>query len=119
MLRDTKGDRLSGKTVRWSFSEGPTKGKTYEHRFHDDGTVEFRAVEGQKSGEWTREKRYGTQEIANDVVVVSYLGGSGYTLTVALNFADGRMVGFASNDKEWYPVEGTFEEVVEEKARAA
>lgn len=34
-----------------------------------------------------------------------------YTLTVALNFETGRLYGFASNDKEWYPVSGTLEEV--------
>jgi hypothetical protein len=42
---------------------------------------------------------------------VSYLSGSGYTLTVVLNFKDGGMVGFASNDKQWFPVKGTCETV--------
>jgi hypothetical protein len=37
------------------------------------------------------------------------LSDSGYTLTLALNFRTGRMVGFASNEKSWYPVKGTFE----------
>ena len=48
---------------------------------------------------------------ADDAYAVSYLSGSGYTLTVVLNFKDGGMVGFASNDKQWFPVKGTFETV--------
>jgi hypothetical protein len=30
---------------------------------------------------------------------------------VVLNFRDHGLVGFASNDKQWYPVKGTFEAV--------
>jgi hypothetical protein len=30
---------------------------------------------------------------------------------VVLNFKDGGMVGFASNDKQWFPVKGTCETV--------
>ena len=48
---------------------------------------------------------------ADDAYAVSYLSGSGYTLTVVLNFKDHTMVGFASNDKQWFPVKGTFETV--------
>jgi hypothetical protein len=29
---------------------------------------------------------------------------------VVLNFDDHRLVGFASNDKQWFPVKGSFEE---------
>ena len=39
------GDRVRGRRLRWTLSEGPQAGKTYEHTFHADGTVEYRAVE--------------------------------------------------------------------------
>ena len=32
-------ESLRGKVVRWSFQEGPTKGKTFEHTFGEGGTV--------------------------------------------------------------------------------
>ncbi len=48
--------------------------------------------------------------MAQNVCAVSYLSGSGYTLTVVLNFDDHRLVGFASNEKQWFPVSGSFEE---------
>ena len=33
-------DQVSGKTIRLSWGDGPTKGTTQEHAFHKDGTVE-------------------------------------------------------------------------------
>jgi hypothetical protein len=50
-------------------------------------------------------------EAGADVCLVSYLAGSGYTLTVALDFRSHRVVGVASGAKEWFPVRGTFEVV--------
>lgn len=37
-------DRVRGKTLRWTRTEGPTAGKSHEHVFADDGTVSWRAV---------------------------------------------------------------------------
>ena len=54
---------------------------------------------------------YGAVKVSDDVSLVSYLSDSGFTLTVALNFSDHTVVGFASGAKEWYPVRGTFEVV--------
>ncbi|HEV7503590.1 MAG TPA: MoaF N-terminal domain-containing protein [Thermoanaerobaculia bacterium] len=104
---------LAGRTLRWKFEDGPTAGGEYEHTFEQDGSVVFRKVEGGKtSGKGTREKKYAAFEVAPEVQLVSYLSSeSGYTLTVALNFDSGRLYGFASNDKEWHPVSGTFEAV--------
>ena len=97
---------LTGRKFLWTFTEGPTSGKTYEHTFADDGSVSF----GTPGGKPTRVDRYGAYEVSPDVTLVSYLAPeSGYTLTVAMNAADGKLYGFASNDKEWYPVSGTFE----------
>jgi hypothetical protein len=104
---------LAGRTLRWTIKEGPTAGSTYEHRFEADGSVVFCKVEGgTASGKGTRVKKYASFEVAPEVQLLSYLAAeSGYTLTVALNFDTGRLYGFASNDKEWYPVSGTFEAV--------
>jgi len=102
---------LAGRTLRWTIDDGPTAGSTYEHTFAEDGSVVFRKVEaGTASGKGTQVKKYAAFEVAPEVQLLSYLAGdSGYTLTVALNFDSGRLYGFASNDKEWYPVSGTFE----------
>jgi MoaF N-terminal domain len=108
-------DPIRGQTLRFTFSEGPTKGKTFEHQFHDDGSVSFGSVDG---GEKTKPKdeqqkperpRYAALKVADGIHAVSYLSSSGYTLTVVLNFHDHQLVGFASNDKQWFPVKGSFE----------
>jgi phenolic acid decarboxylase len=104
-------DSLLGKTLRWTITKGAMEGASYEHDLDPDGTVVWRVVEGQGKGMSEREKECAVERITDSVHVLSYRGASGYTLTVTLSFEDGRMVGFASNDKEWYPLEGTFEVV--------
>ena len=105
--------------MQWTWTEGPTKGATHEHRFHDDGTVEWRAVGGAAQQQNRAPKadavpaqkapKYAGMKAADGVVAVSYQSPeSGYTLTVVLNFKDQQMVGFASGARDWYPVQGTF-----------
>jgi hypothetical protein len=125
-MAEPDDDPIRGKTHRWTFTDGPTAGKTYEHTFNKNGTVAFKEVGGAAAGARTAKKkpakkgakpkkpdrpRYAAVRAADDVYAVSYLAGSGYTLTVVLNFKDRGLVGFASNDKEWYPLKGTFEAV--------
>ena len=103
---------VRGKTIRLIWTDGPTKGTTYEHVFHQDGTVEWHDAKAPpKAGPAKERPQYGATKVADDIFVVSYLAPSGYTLTVVLNFRDHKMVGFASGAKEWYPVQGTFEVV--------
>jgi len=112
MAHGNRAAEIRGKTIRLTWTEGPTKGATHEHVFHEDGTVEWHSMERSKKGDTTKERpEYGAMNVADGVYVVSYLASSGYTLTVALNFQEKRMVGFASGAKEWYPVQGTFEVV--------
>jgi hypothetical protein len=109
-----QNDVLAGRTFRWTFEGGPTAGKTYEHTFKTDGTVVFKEVGGEaKSGSAANGPgvKYASFEITPQIILVSYLSQHGYTLTVAMNRASKKLHGFASNDKEWYPLEGTAEEV--------
>ena len=104
-------DSLCGKTLRWTFTDGPMAGTLIEHTFHIDGSVAWRILEGEGKGVSAQEKRYAAVQVAEGVHTVSYLGKSGHTLTVALNLATGRMFGFASNNTDWQPLTGTFEVV--------
>jgi phenolic acid decarboxylase len=110
-MDDVRGtNRVTGKTLRFTWTDGPTKGETHEHVFHPDGTVEYARLDGgQVKGNYTKEKRYAAVRITDDVYLVSYLAASGFTLTVALNFADRSLAGFASNDKQWFACNGRFE----------
>ena len=105
-------NRVIGKTLRFTWTDGPTKGETHEHVFHPDGTVEYARLEGGKAkGAYTKEKKYAAVRITDDVYLVSYLAASGFTLTVALDFAGRTLTGFASSDKQWFPCNGRFEVV--------
>jgi MoaF N-terminal domain len=104
---------LAGRTQRWKFGEGPTAGKTYEHAFYPDGTVSWREVEGTSKGKPSADQRpttrYAAFEVAPGLHLVSYLSESGYTLTVLVNTNNRQLHGFASSEKEWYPLTGTLE----------
>ena len=116
MSTEQADSRVSGQTIRFTWNEGPTQGKTHEHVFHPDGTVEWHAVPAEegpgeaKPGRAPDRPRYAALTVGDDVCLVSYLSSSsGYTLTVALCFTDQTLSGIASNEKTWFPVRGFFE----------
>ena len=114
MERMDRAEAIRGKTIRLTWTEGPTQGTTHEHVFHQDGTVEWRDAAGPAKGDAAKERpAYAAMEVADGVYAVSYLASSGYTLTVVLNFQDRKMVGFASRAKDWHPVRGRFEVVAQ------
>ncbi len=114
---------LAGSTLRFTFTDGPTRGKTYEHMFSENGTVSFRDVDGAEASgargangkaagaESKEAPRYGAFRVGDHIQAISYLASNGYTLTVVLDSNTGELQGFASNDKEWYQLHGTFEVV--------
>jgi hypothetical protein len=118
MAEIPRAEAIRGTTMQWTWTDGPTRGKTHEHVFHEDGTVEWReagvplAETGGAPAPAPRRAPervpYAAVEVARNVYAVSYLAGSGFTLTVVLNFENHQLVGFASGGKEWHPLRGTF-----------
>jgi len=104
-------DSLRGKTVRWTFNDGPVAGMSFEHTLNDDGTIVWRALDGPWKGHSSQEQPYAAMKISDDVHAVSYLAKSGTTLTVVLNLSTHRAFGFASGNNDWQSVTGTFEVV--------
>jgi hypothetical protein len=109
-------DPISGQTIQWTFTDGPMAKRVFEHSFHEDGTVEFRMLDGQGHGKATKVDKYEVAPIGAEVSAVSYLGPAGYTLTVVLDFQSGRLVGFASSAKELTVQHGTFTTMAASKA---
>jgi hypothetical protein len=110
-MSELKSDGIRGKSLRWTFTDGPMAGTPFEHTFNEDGSIVWRAVGGPMKGSSAKEKEYAAVKIGEDVYAISYLGASGHTLTVVLNFKNKHMHGFASNDKTWFSMTGTFETV--------
>ncbi len=109
---------LAGRTIRWTFQDGPMAGRTYEHTFFENGTVTWRGVEDDESepnpakdspAQEPEGVPYASFEVAPNVHLVSYLSDSGYTLTVTLNLETLQCSGVASNAEEWYPSTGAVE----------
>lgn len=110
-MRGSSPDSIRGRTIRWTWTEGPTAGVTHEHVFSKGGTVAWRVLSGPQEGHSAEEEEYELFEVSETVYAVSYLAASGYTLTVVLNFETGEMFGFASGRDQWFPGRGTFEVV--------
>jgi hypothetical protein len=100
-------DQIHGKTIRFTFQDGPMAKKTYEHIFEEDGTVRFYEVGGDikradahvhAQEPKTAPNHYEAMRVRADVWAVSYLSAAGYTLTAVLDF-------------ETHKLHGTFEEV--------
>jgi len=104
-------DAIRGRTIRWTFTDGPMAGIPIEHTFNEDGSVVWRIVGGTMNGSSRREKEYAAVKVSEDVYAISYLAASGHTLSVVLNFKDKSMYGFGSNDKSWTAMKGAFEVV--------
>ncbi len=102
---------FNGKKIRWTFADGPMPDTTFEHSFHEDGSVTWRIIDGEHKGATATEKSYAGVKINDRTWAISYLAASGHTLTVVLNLDDGKAIAFASNDKSWYALRGTFEMV--------
>jgi hypothetical protein len=116
-------DPVRGKTIRWTYEDGPMAGKSFEHVFSEDGNVTWRETSEdnarakppsngkQKTGKPATQARakYEVAPVNDDVCAVSYRSESGFTLTSVLDFASGTVVSFASNEKELVPQRGMFE----------
>lgn len=101
-----RSDPIRGKTISWTFEDGPMKGKTFEHTFAADGQVSWRCSDGSQKGA----SRYESVAVNEAVHAVSYLSKeSGFTLTTILDFATGRMVSFASSAEQLFTQRGHFE----------
>jgi len=90
---------LGGTTIRWTYADGPMKGKHFEHGFTRDGTVSWKEAGGAKPSADSQAK-YQFQRINDEVYVFSYLSNHGFTLTTVVDERSGAIVSFASNEKD-------------------
>lgn len=98
-------DPITGRTLRWSYADGPVAGKTFEHVFAVDGTVTYRELGSARPGESAA--RYEVARINDDVYAVSYLSNAnGYTLTTVIDTVARTIVSFASNEKQLFVQHG-------------
>jgi len=101
-------DALTGKTIQWTFDDGPVAGTTFQHAFAADSSVTWTIVDGPQQGASAREKSYAVMKVNDTTLILSYLAGSGHTLTVVLDLENGRMAGFGSNDEQWTAMTGSY-----------
>ena len=101
---------LRGTTIRWTYADGPMKGKHFEHSFTDDTVTWKDAGEPKPSAD--SHAKYEFQRISDDVYVVSYLSNHGFTLTTVVDERSGAIVSFASNEKDLVVQRGNLDRTV-------
>lgn len=111
MVDSLRPSRLAGRTFRFTWTAAPGNSVTHQYIFHVDGSVSHAAIENERAPQYLTAKQYGAFELAPDIFLMSYLDVSGYALTVAMDFKQKRLHGFATKAAEWYPVQGKFEEL--------
>ena len=84
-------------------------GKSFDHIFSRNGGVAFREVGSSPDAKRGTADQYEVASLGHDVHAVSYLSGSGYTLTAVLDFKTQKLVAFASNEKSLTMQRGRFE----------
>lgn len=100
---------LVGHKLRFTFADGPMAGKAFDHTFHKDGSVEF----GPPDGPTSESKHASVAKVADGFFLASYLGPKGYTLTVGIDAAGGKLVAISSDGKVWSKQVGSFELVAD------
>lgn len=97
---------VRGKTLSLTFAEGQMAGKTIEHAFHVDGSLDFYTAD--KPEAKSHVAKYEVAEVSDDVYAVSYLGSAGYTLSVVLDFKHANLVAVSSNATTMQMQRGSF-----------
>lgn len=103
------GSPVTGHSLRFRFVDGPVAGKSFDHTFSRNGQVTFREVGSDPNAKPGTADQYQVASLGQDVHVLSYLTGSGNTLTVALDYKTMKLVAFASNEKSLIQQQGSFE----------
>jgi len=67
---------IRGKSFRFKWSIGPTKGETHELVFGDDGNVSWGKPGGRKDKEPKEQAKYAALTIAVDIYVVSCMSST-------------------------------------------
>ena len=103
------GNPITGRSLRWTFQDGPMAGKSFDHTFNRNGGVTFREVGSDPNAKPGSAEQYHVASLGPDVHAVAYLASSGYTLTVILDYKSRKLVAYASNEKSLVVHRGTFE----------
>ena len=104
VMSDKSINTLVDRKLRFTFDDGPMAGKSFDHVFHKDGSVEF----GAPGAATTTSKDAALVKVADGFFLASYLGPKGYTLTIGIDAEGGKLVAFSSDGKQWSKQVGSF-----------
>jgi hypothetical protein len=101
-------DRFRGTTQRWTIETGPLAGTTYDHTFHLDWSVSWRAVTGESQGRCGRARQFRVEPVRADIYLLCYPLAPGQMVVATLDFTHQRLVGVQSGIEYCHPLSGSF-----------
>ncbi|HTP97857.1 MAG TPA: hypothetical protein VMN56_00940 [Casimicrobiaceae bacterium] len=103
---DAVPDRFRGTIQRWSVETGPLAGTVCDLAFNEDWSLTWRVIAGLAQGDAGRARRFDVQPVRVQLFIVSF-PIAGEVLTVTVDFASRRFVGFRTGAADCLPVEGS------------
>lgn len=100
-----------GTVLKYIWNEGAFKGGEYRVDLLEDGKLRWEGLAGAEKGESAVEDSYYTTRLADDVYLLSWLEGIGYTVSLVIDVKANEVTGIASNNTEHYPLKGSLLEL--------
>ena len=87
-------DRFRGTTQRWTVDSGPLAGTRFDCAFNTDGSIDWRVVAGDLQGRAGRARHFAQEAVRAQLFIVCFPMIDGETITITVDFASKRLVGF-------------------------
>ena len=99
-------DRFRGTLQRWTIDTGPLADTVCDVAFNEDWSLTWRVVAGVAQGDAGRARHFDVQPVRVQLFIVSF-PIAGELLTVTVDFASRRFVGFRTGPAVCLPVGGS------------
>lgn len=100
-----------GTTLKYVWTEGAFKDGEYQVDLLEGGKLRWEGLAGAEKGDSAVEESYFTTKLADDVYLLSWLEGIGYTVSLMVDVKAKEVTGIASNNEEHYPLKGSLLEL--------
>lgn len=100
-----------GTVLKYVWTEGAFKDGEYRVDLLEGGKLRWEGLAGAEKGDSAVEESYYTAQLAENVILLSWLEGIGYTVSLMIDVKTKEVTGIASNNEEHYPLKGSLLEL--------
>jgi len=101
-------DPFRGTAQRWRIEAGPLAGTICDCTFNEDWSVAWRVVAGARQGKAGRARTFQAQPLRPRLYLATFALMDDIVMAVAVDFASGRLSGYATTSQSTHAVGGSF-----------